>query len=895
MNWIKLLFRRLNYLRHRRQMDADLAEEMRLHLELKTETEIDSGATAKDAEAAAKRQFGNAVRLREKSRDAWGWGWLDSVGQDLRYGWRNLVAARGFTLTAIVSLALGIGANTAVFSIVNAIMLRALPVQDPQNLVKVHLGQNGSVTNPLWEEIRDRQNTFSATLAYSTTSFDLAEQGEKRPAAGLFVSGQFFDTLGIDPWLGRFIAPEDDRPSAGSAAVAVISYAFWKSEFGSDPKVIGKIIHLDRLPFEVIGVAPPTFAGLDVDSQFAVAIPIAAQPIFHPDQNILRERSAWWLRVVARLQPGIPIESAEARLASVTPAILEGALPPWGPEGEREFLKNKLTLAPAATGFTDIGKEGRTALFACMGVVALVLLIACANIANLLLARAAARRQEISIRLAIGAGRKRLVRQLLTESVLLALLGVPGGLLLAHWGSNTLVRMFSTDRRQLSLDLSLDSHVLLFTIGITAFTGFLFGLAPAFRATRMSPNEVLKQTSGAGAGGRSRIGKGLVAAQVALSLSLLVAAGLFLGTLRNLMNVSLGFNQKNVLSVALDTAGRVPREQRLAVFEDALEKVRQTPGITSAGIIAIQPMSGAGWNGNLYPPGYASEKNKRDRDHETWFNRTSPGFFQTMHTPLLMGRDFARTDVKGSPEVIILGEKTARDLFGTESPLGKYIDADSGPGGMKRFQVIGVVADTKYREVKEGSRRTAFMPIAQDDSWPRMTMMVRSESQLGSLIPGLREVIVRAHPELALQFAVLDLQIRETLRTQRVVAILSTFFSCIAVMLALIGLYGVTSYAVTQRRGEIGIRMALGAQRSSVIWLILREVALVLVVGSVLGIAISLGTGKLLTALMYGMEPANLFVLLSAAGILVISGGLAGLFPAVRASRLDPAMALRYE
>jgi predicted permease len=309
-------------------------------------------------------------------------------------------------------------------------------------------------------------------------------------------------------------------------------------------------------------------------------------------------------------------------------------------------------------------------------------------------------------------------------------------------------------------------------------------------------------------------------------------------------------------------------------------------------------MSGAGWNGNLFPESYAPTQNKkgRDHEHETWFNRTSPGFFQTMHTTILVGRDFAKTDAIGSPEVMILGEKTAHDLFGNESPIGKYLNADSGPGGTKRFQIIGVVADTKYREVKEQARRTAFMPLAQDNSpWPRMTMMVRSESPLASVIPGLRDVIVRAHPELSLQFAVLDLQIRETLRTQRVVAILSTFFSCIAVMLALIGLYGVTSYAVTQRRGEIGIRMALGAQRSSVVWLILREVAFVLVAGSILGIAMSLGTGKLLTTLMYGMQPADPVVLLSAAGILTIAGALAGLFPAMRASRIDPAMALRYE
>jgi predicted permease len=539
-----------------------------------------------------------------------------------------------------------------------------------------------------------------------------------------------------------------------------------------------------------------------------------------------------------------------------------------------------------------MGRERRVGLFATMTVVALVLVIACANIANLLLARATARQQEISVRMAIGAGRSRIIRQLLTESVLLSLLGLPGGLVLAHWGAKLLVGLVSSPRQLFQLDLSMDSRVLLFTTGMALITGLLFGLAPALRATRISTNEVLKRGARGSISGSSRfhLGKALVAAQVALSLALLVAAGLFIGTLRNLLNVSLGFDQRNVLAVRVDTLGRVPKEQRLVVFTEVLDRVRQVPGVVSAGSVAIVPISGQGWNGNLLAEGKVAERG--DRSHMTWFNRVSPRYFETMKTPVIRGRDFNAQDVLGGPQVMIIGERTARECFGEANPLGKFVSRGTG----EKFEVIGVVKDTKYRNVQEAIPRTAFVPQAQEkEPGGGTTLMVRSELPPAALIPGLRAAITRTHPTLSLDFSVMDHRIRETLQSQRLIAILTGFFGALALFLAIVGLYGVTSYAVAQRRGEIGLRMALGAGRGNILWLVLRDVALILSLGAGAGIAISLGAGKYLGSIVYGLNPTAPAILLGAAVILGAAGLLAGLLPAMRASKLDPSLALRQE
>jgi predicted permease len=892
MNWLTQLWRRITYLARRNQMDADIAEEMRLHLELKT-------AAAGDV-SVAQKQFGNLVRLKEKSRDAWGWGWLDSVAQDVRYGWRSLMSARGFTITAVLSLALGVGANTAIFSIVNAMMLRSLPVPDPHRLVRLDVDGNGYITNPLWEGIRDHQNAFKGVFAYSTTGFDLAQEGEKRIVNGLWVSGEAFDTLGVSAWRGRLFNREDDLHGGGrNGPVAVISHSFWQNHFGADPNILGKPLKLDGHPFEIVGVTPPNFRGLEPEHPFAVAIPIGCEPTFHPDGSALTNRSWWWIRAGARLEDGRTLEQSKERMKTVAPVIMQETLPDWDEKGKAHYLKTTIGANPATTGFSGFDTEAKTMLLAMMGVVIMVLLIACANIANLLLARAAARAQEISVRLAIGAGRRRLIRQLLTESILLALLGIPGGLLLAKWGSQFIVRMVAgRSGPSFQLDVSMDHRVLLFTIGISALTGLIFGLAPALRATRMSTNEVLKQTTRGSSGSRSRfrLGRALVAGQVALCLALIVAASLFVSTLRNLLHVSLGFNQHNVLLVHFDARGRVPKEQRVVRFKAIRERLQQVPGVLSAATTFITPITGTSWNGNLVTEGTKVPDEFSAREM-TWFNRVSPGFFETLQTPILMGRDFSERDVLNGPKVMIISQKTARDLFGNDSPIGKRVTMGAGPGGNEDFEVVGVVADSKYVGIRENTRRLAFVALPQDDS-PRdeITYAVRTATpQFESIIPTLKSAFAEMAPGSSIEFKNFEHQVSDSISQQRLIAGLVTFFGALALLLAVVGLYGVTSYAAAQRKGEIGIRMALGAQRGSVIWLVLRDVAIILAIGSLVGIGMAFGAGKLIASLMYGVQPGDPFTLLTAAIILGIAGAAAGFIPALRASKLDPAIALRYE
>ena len=894
MNWLTQLWRRITYLARRDQMDADLAEEMRLHLELKA-------AAAGDV-SVARKQFGNVVRLNEKSRDAWGWGWLDSVAQDLRYGWRNLMSARGFTITAILSLALGIGANTAIFSIVNAMMLRSLPVPDPHRLARIDVGGNEYLTNPLWEGIRDHQNAFKGTFAYSSTGFDLAQEGEKRIVNGLWVSGEMFNVLGVPAYRGRVFNREDDLHGGGrNGPVAVISHSFWQNHFGADPNILGKPLKLDGHPFEIVGVTPPNFRGVEPERPFAVAITFGNEPTFHPDGSALTNRSWWWIRTGGRLQDGITLEQAGARLKTVSAAIMKETLPDWDEKGKAEYLKNSIGIKAATTGFSGFGQEGKTMLLAMMGVVVMVLLIACANIANLLLARAAARSQEISVRLAIGAGRRRLIRQLLTESILLGLLGIPGGLLLAKWGSQFIVKMVGGRAGgDFQLDVSMDHRVLLFTVGISALTGIIFGLAPALRATRISTNEVLKQTTrGSGSRSRFRLGRALVAGQVALCLALLVAASLFVSTLRNLLHVSLGFNQHNVLLVNYDARGRVPKEQRLDRFEAIRQRLQQIPGVLSVASTFITPITGTAWNGDLVPEGtkMPDRFDSGGKREMTWFNRVSPGFFETLQTPILMGRDFSDRDVAGGPKVMIISEKTARDLFGNESPIGKRVTMGAGPETHDGYEVIGVVANSKYVRIREDTRRIGFVPMPQDSN-PRdeISFMIRSASpQFDSIIPSIKTAIAEVSPGSSIELRNFEHQVSDSITQQRLIAGLVTFFGALALLLAVVGLYGVTSYAAAQRRGEIGIRMALGAQRGSVIWLVLRDVAIILAIGSIVGIGMSFGAGKLIASLMFGVKPGDPTILIAAAIILGIAGAIAGFIPALRASKLDPAHALRYE
>jgi putative ABC transport system permease protein len=878
------IWRRLRYLFHRRQHEQDLADEMCLHREL-----ISQSPT---------RSLGNVTQLHEASRGVWIWPFLETLLQDIRYALRTLRANPGFAATAVLSLALGIGANTAIFSILNAVMLRSLPVEDPRRLVVLQSQGSEDLTNPIWEQLRDHQQALSGTLAYSGERFDLAAGGESHFANGLWVSGDFFRVLGVPAMRGRVFTTDDDLHGGGHAGpVAVISYRFWKQHYAADPDIGSKTVRLNRHLFTIVGVTPPWFTGLDVDTAYDVAIPIGCEPLMHTDGSWLNARSTWWLRILGRLKPGETIGQADAKMKALAPQIDRATVPTdWAADGQRQYLQRSFVLRPAATGFSDTGNEYRAALFTLMAVVGLVLLIACANIANLLLARAAARQREISIRMAIGAARRRVMRQLMSESLLLSILGAAGGLLFAVWGSRLLVRFLSRTGNELQLDTAPDLRVLAFTIGVAILTGILFGLAPAMRATGVSPNNVLKEHARGMAGGRLGLGRALVTGQVALSLMLLVGAGLFLGTLRNLLRTDLGFSRHNVLLVRADMMqSNVPKAERPRMYQEIVERLRAIPGVLSASSSVLTPISHMGWNNFVEPEGY-SPKGKDDT--LVWFNRVSPGFFATMRQPLLIGRDFSAHDDAGAPRVILISESAARRFFGNANPVGKTIriPSDDQPGKHDAYQVIGVVKDAKYGNVKEAPALTVYLACAQDTSpWPATNFEVRTAGPVEASIPAVRGAIGEVNRGVSLEFRNFETQVSESLLQPRMVALLSAFFGGLALLLAMIGLYGVTAYGVARRQAEIGIRMALGAQPGSVVWLVLREVAAMLAIGTLLGLVASLAAGRLVASLLYGVKPQDAMPLTIAAAVLGIATGIAAYLPAHRAARLDPMVALREE
>ncbi len=895
MGSIHELWQRLRYRLRGARFDEDLAEEMRLHLDLRAADKQAAGMSREAAQAAAHRQFGNATQLHEMSREAWGWNLLSTWWRDVRYGLRTMAANPGFASTAVLSLALGIGANTAIFSILNAVLLRSLPVEDPHRLVQVRMGPEGDDewSNPIWEQVRDRQQAFSGALAYAPARFDLASGGESHYIAGLWVSGDFFRALGVPAIAGRVFSREEDR--RGSPPLAVISYGFWKRNFAGEADVIGKTVRLNRHTFEIVGVTPPWFRGLDTDWSFDVAIPIACDPILHAERNALDERRQWWLRILGRLLPGESIEQARDRMKAMAPEVFRATMPEGMPSDmQSDYLKNSFFLKPAATGFSEVGEQYRPALYTMMAIVGLVLLIACANIANLLLARATARQREFSVRMAVGAGRGRVIRQLMTESLLLAVFGAAAGLLVAVWGGRWLIHLISTTRHPLDIDLSLDPRVLGFTLAAAILTAVVFGLAPALRAARTDLNQTMNENARAMRRGRARFhaGKALVAGQVALSLVLLVAAALFLGTLRNLWAVDPGFTRHNILIISADMEqAAVPAERRRQTYREILERLRAVPGVAGAASSVLTPLSPEGWAQPVQPEGTAP---KSQRDTLMFFNRVSPGYFATLRTPLLLGRDFNDSDGVKAPKVIIVNETAARDFFGGANPIGKSIGIGMDEDGL--YQVVGVVKDTKYNRINERDRRIGYLAAGQDMApQPSIRFTVRSELPVESLIPAVRAAMMEVNRGVSLVFQDLEVQARESLLQPRVVAWLAASFGFLALVLAMVGLYGITSYAVTRRKNEIAIRMALGAQRRTVVRLMLRDVMVWLAAGMALGLAGSLAAGRLVTSMLYGVRPRDPVELAAAVLVLAAATAIAAYLPARRAARLDPMAALREE
>jgi predicted permease len=814
----------------------------------------------------------------------------------------------GFTLIAVLSLTLGIGANTALFQLLDAVRLRALPVQKPSELYEIKIvnresatgsfnGRYPRLTYPQWEQIQAKQQGFSRVLAWSPAFFNLNPSGEARYATGILVSGEFFETLGVNPLLGRLFNAADDRRGC-PASGAVISHAFWQREFGGDPAIVGRRLTLSGHGFEIIGVTPPNFFGVEVGRRFDVAAPLCTDAIFRGERSRLDRRDGWWLAALGRLKAGWTPERASAQLAAVSPGIFEATLPTnYTPGSVKNYLQFKLGAVPAPSGFSSLRANYEGPLLLLMGVAGLVLLIACANLANLLLARASAREREVAVRLAIGASRGRIVRQLLAESLLVAALGATLGVLLAPTLSSSLVAFLTTNQDRIFVDLQTDWRVLLFTAAVGCLTSLLFGLTPAFRATRVAPLAAMK------AGGRGltstrerfSLQRGLVVSQVAVSVVLLFGAFLFARTLQNLMGVELGFNDSGILVMDLDLRRAGVAQERVLEFKrDLLERVRQTPGVSSAANTEIVPLSGSGWNNNiLLPTAPGAEPAK----HLVDFTAVSPGYFRTLGIRLIAGRDFDQRETRTSQRTVIVNETFVAKVLGGANPLGRVFRVETGPGeGERTYEIVGLVRNTKYRRLREEDRPLAFTADVQyPDPGPDASFIVQSGVPLRDLTASLKRTIMGANPAIIIDFAAYREMIRQTLTQEQLMASLSGFFGFLAAMLAMLGLYGVLSYFVARRRNEIGIRMALGADRGAVLRLVLRDAGIQVGAGLVLGGALAVFAARSAATMLFGLKPADPLTLAMALAALAAVALGASYLPARRAARLEPMTALRDE
>ncbi len=826
------------------------------------------------------------------------------LGSDLRQAMRLLRLNPGFATVAILSLVLGIGANTGIFELLNAVLLRTLPVQSPQQLADiqvVHGGRIGSTVArqkdfsfAIWEQLRQQQRAFSDIAAWSTERFDLGQGGEARYADGMWISGSFFQVLQVQPKLGRVLSPRDDYRGCGIRG-AVISYAFWQREFGGRGNVVGSNLSLNGRPFEIIGVTPPSFYGLEVGRNFDVALPLCSEPALRGDSPWTDSQTTWWLAAIGRLNPGWTSKRVSAQLASIAPGIFAATLPSeYDAVARKDYLRFSLRAGPAATGVSPLREQYTNALYVLLTISGLVLLIACANLTNLMLARAGARQREMALRLTLGASRFRLVRQLLAESMLLAVIGAGLGIALAQALGRLLIAFISNAQNPVFLPLYPDLRVLSFTIGIALLTCLLFGVAPAVRASSADPGSVMKASGRGLTAGRQRfiLRRGLIVSQVALSLVLLVAALLFVRSFRNLLILDAGFQQDNVLIADFDFSSlRVPVANRPDYKRQLLAKVRSTPGVISASETAIVPLSGDGWNEFIDIPSASISRKLVD------FNAVTAGYLETLQTPLLAGRDFGENDTASSPLVAIVNERFARTFFRDANPIGKTFKIrQSGGKPDMLYQIVGLMGNTKYRDLREDFNPIVFVSEDQIlDPGTDSTFMVRSSESTASLISSLKDTAAQASPQIVLNFSVFRTSILEKLTRERLMATLSGFYGVLATILAMVGIYGIMSYMVVRRRNEIGIRIALGSGKGKILGLILREALLLLAIGLVVGTALAIATAGVARAMLFGLKPVDPLTMVLAVGSLAIVAVTATLFPAVRATAVDPMKVLRDE
>jgi len=838
----------------------------------------------------------------------WGWNWLEHFTQDLRYGVRTMLRSPGLTIVAVLSLALGIGANTAIFSLMDAVMLRALPVEQPGRLVLFGDGRAAGSTDdfpdsttrlfsyPFYREVQKENEVFAGVAAILSIPFGthgtVGESGGIEQMNTELVSGTYFSVLGVNPVLGRTLTDADDQ-TAGGHPVAVASYSWWKRRFGRDPSILGKKLTIGSTVYTVIGVTPAEFFGTTVGQSPDLWIPLSMEKQVSPGWNGLDNKFFQSLYIIARLKGGTSVEQAGANVN----VLFKQALHEYaGPEPSKEHLDDiqraRIDLTSVARGLSRLRRQFSEPLEILMVVVGLVLLIACANIANLLFARSTTRYREIAVRQALGARRSRLMRQLLTESLLLALVGGGLGIAFASWANHLLLAMISGGPDPLPLDVAIDARLLVFTLAVSLVTALLFGTAPALRATRLTLTSSLKEGRGpAGAAARSPLARALVVSQVAFSLVLLVGAGLFLRSLVNLTHVDTGFNQENVLRLQIDASSVGYKEDaRLAALYQQIEQhVAALPGVRAASISFFTFRDGE-WTNDVSVQGYAPPGNKREVSH----NIVGSGYFATMGIPVLVGRTFGPQDTASSMKVAVINETMARRLFPAGSPIGRHFGI-GGPEHANDIEVIGVVKDAKYDSLKEEPQPADYIPYSQHVQYLG-DFEARFSGDPMSVIPAVRHAIAEVDHNLPVSgVTTLAEQVSRSVASQRLVARLSAFFGLLAVFLACIGIYGLMSYAVTRRTSEIGIRMALGAGRRNVVWLVMREILVLVALGIAVGVPVTFAGNRLVSSLLFGLSPTDPTTMLAAPIIMLAVAVLAGYLPARRASKVDPMVALRYE
>jgi putative ABC transport system permease protein len=846
----------------------------------------------------------------------------EEIFQDLRYGVRMLLKHKGFTAVAVLSLSLGIGANTAIFSLIDVLLLKSLPVKDPQQLVVFSIvrpgGNDVTFSYPLFDRFNQANHSFAGIVASNggdkmqMSVADPGAGGQLEPVQAEQVSGNYFSVLGVNAVAGRTLTEEDDRAS-DPQPVVVISYDFWRSRFGLDPGVLGRKIILEDFPFTVIGVATPGFSGFEVGGK-----PDLWWSLRMTSQVYSGRKWPSWLLVMGRLLPGVSVEQARAELDAIHRQRLN-EIPPerlsqLTPTERSNYFSPRIELEPGGAGWTPLRKPFRQPLLILMMVVSLVLVIACANVANLLLSRAAARQKEIAVRLALGAGRFRLIRQLLTESLVLALTGGALGLLVAYQGTQLLLTYLPTER-PVFLNVGPDSRVLGFTLAVSVLTGILFGLAPALRATRLDLTTSLKEKAGSASSGRSRLAlnRVLIVAQVGLSLLLLIGAGLFVRSLQKLKSLDAGFNRENVVVFEVEPGHGFSVAQQTSLYKQLLARLEALPGARAASVSGYPPLNRMTTASNsVQVPGHTPPPGEDTSCQLLW---VGPKFFETMGIPLIQGRAFgppeetpvaatgrqtaiaktAQNAIPDPPLAAVINQAMAHYFFGDENPLGNQFDFIAG-SLKSRFQVIGVVKNAKYKTLRETTRRAFYVSYFQDPGSGPLTFLLRTTGNPTGFGSAIQRSVRELNPRLqVVGLKTMDDVVNESLVQERFVAQLASFFSLLALLLACVGLYGTMSYAVTKRTSEIGIRMAVGARSWDVVWLVMRETMLLVAVGVTIGLIAALATTRLISSMLFGLTPYDPVTIAVAALLMVAVAALAGYLPARRASRVDPLTALRHE